>query len=92
MENAAAEAGPHPPAFRLIRLGLAKQASQITMYDVKSYIEQAKNMVLNLSEMEAKVAEATNNDPWYVLLLSAVGQSVDSRGASSTLMQEIADG
>ena len=62
------------------------------MYDVKSYIEQAKNMVLNLSEMEAKGAEATNNDPWYVLLLSAVGQSVDSRGASSTLMQEIADG
>jgi hypothetical protein len=45
-------------------IGLAKQASQITMYDVKSYYNQAKNMVLNLSEMEAKVAEATNNDPW----------------------------
>ena len=49
---------------RLIVPGLAKQASQITMYDVKSYYNQAKNMVLNLSEMEAKVAEATNNDPW----------------------------
>lgn len=48
----------------LIVPGLAKQASQITMYDVKSYYNQAKNMVLNLSEMEAKVAEATNNDPW----------------------------
>ena len=36
------------------------------MYDVKSYYNQAKNMVLNLSEMEAKVAEATNDDPWYV--------------------------
>ncbi|WVR09690.1 hypothetical protein IAU60_006765 [Kwoniella sp. DSM 27419] len=56
---------------------LAKQASQITMYDVKSYYEQAKNMVLNVTEMEAKVREATNDDPW---------------GASSTLMQQIADG
>ena len=39
------------------------------MYDVKSYYNQAKNMVLNLSEMEAKVAEATNDDPWYVPML-----------------------
>ncbi|WVQ82095.1 hypothetical protein IAT38_004223 [Cryptococcus sp. DSM 104549] len=56
---------------------LAKQAQQITMYDVKSYYNQAKNAVLNVSEMEAKVREATNDDPW---------------GASSTLMQQIADG
>ncbi|ODN98046.1 hypothetical protein I350_07688 [Cryptococcus amylolentus CBS 6273] len=56
---------------------LAKQASQITMYDVKSYYEQAKNAVLNISEMEAKVREATNDDPW---------------GASSTLMLQIAEG
>nr|ODO01221.1 ENTH domain-containing protein c [Cryptococcus depauperatus CBS 7855] len=56
---------------------LAKQASQITMYDVKSYYTQAKNAILNVSEMEAKVKEATNDDPW---------------GASSTLMQQIADG
>jgi epsin len=27
---------------------------------------QAKNMVLNVSEMEAKVQEATNDDPWSV--------------------------
>ncbi|KAI9436562.1 hypothetical protein H4582DRAFT_2112028 [Lactarius indigo] len=38
---------------------------------------QAKNVVLNVSEMEAKVREATNDDPW---------------GASSTLMLEIAQG
>ncbi|KAH7911726.1 hypothetical protein BJ138DRAFT_1149921 [Hygrophoropsis aurantiaca] len=38
---------------------------------------QAKNVVLNVSEMEAKVREATNDEPW---------------GASSTLMQEIAQG
>ncbi|CAD6575947.1 MAG: Epsin-3, clathrin recruitment and traffic between the Golgi and endosome [Tremellales sp. Tagirdzhanova-0007] len=56
--------------------GLAKQASQLTMYDVKSYYNQARNMVLNVSEMESKVREATNDDPW---------------GASSTLMQQIAD-
>jgi epsin len=56
---------------------LAGQLSQITMYDIKSYYNQAKNVVLNVSEMEAKVREATNDDPW---------------GASSTLMQEIATG
>jgi len=30
-------------------------------------IFQAKNVVLNVSEIEAKVREATNDDPWYVL-------------------------
>lgn len=34
------------------------------MYDIKSYYNQAKNMVLNVSEMEAKVLEATNDDAW----------------------------
>lgn len=29
---------------------------------------QAKNVVLNVSEMEAKVREATNDDPWCVHL------------------------
>lgn len=47
------------------------------MYDVKSYYNQAKNVVLNIPEMEAKVREATNDDAW---------------GASSTLMQDIAQG
>ncbi|KIK69928.1 hypothetical protein GYMLUDRAFT_34331 [Collybiopsis luxurians FD-317 M1] len=54
---------------------LGNTLSQITMYDIKSYYEQAKNVVLNVSEIEAKVREATNDDPW---------------GASSTLMQDIA--
>ena len=31
---------------------------------------QAKNMVLNVSEMEAKVRDATNDEPWYVSVLS----------------------
>ncbi|KZO96757.1 ENTH-domain-containing protein [Calocera viscosa TUFC12733] len=60
---------------RLEQLG--NQISQISMYDIKSFYNQAKNMVLNVSEMEAKVREATNDDAW---------------GASSTLMQEIAQG
>ncbi|KAI0088597.1 ENTH-domain-containing protein [Irpex rosettiformis] len=60
---------------RLESLGTA--LSQITMYDIKSMYNQAKNVVLNVSEMEAKVREATNDEPW---------------GASSTLMQEIAQG
>ncbi|KAG7088849.1 hypothetical protein E1B28_012803 [Marasmius oreades] len=55
---------------------LGSQLSQITMYDIKSMYEQAKNVVLNVSEIESKVREATNDEPW---------------GASSTLMQEIAN-
>lgn len=56
---------------------LGNTLSQISLYDIKSMYNQAKNVVLNVSEMEAKVREATNDDPW---------------GASSTLMQEIAQG
>ncbi|KAK0185692.1 hypothetical protein F5146DRAFT_1071121 [Armillaria mellea] len=55
---------------------LGTTLSQITMYDIKSMYNQAKNVVLNVSEIEAKVREATNDDPW---------------GASSTLMQDIAN-
>lgn len=49
--------------------------SNLTFYDIKKMYTQAKNYALNISEIEAKVREATNDDPW---------------GASSTLMQEIA--
>ncbi|KAJ7858999.1 ENTH-domain-containing protein [Mycena leptocephala] len=55
---------------------LGSTLSQITMYDIKSMYNQAKNVVLNVSEIEAKVREATNDEPW---------------GASSTLMQDIAN-
>jgi hypothetical protein len=57
---------PARAAHGLTRPDLAKQASQLTFYDLKSYYNQAKNMVLNVSEMEAKVREATNEDPWSV--------------------------
>jgi epsin len=55
---------------------------------------QAKNVVLNISEMEAKVREATNDDPWCVKLPCYEESRLKSfcRGASSTLMQEIAQG
>jgi len=33
---------------------------------------QAKNVVLNVSEMEAKVREATNDDPWCVYQIIAL--------------------
>lgn len=46
------------------------------MYDIKSYYNQAKNAVLNVSEMEAKVREATNDDPWYVVLPTAMGGEI----------------
>lgn len=45
------------------------------LWDVKNVINKMKNVVMNYSEMEIKVREATNNDKW---------------GASSTLMKEIA--
>lgn len=54
---------------------LAKQASEISLYDIKTVVNKAKNVVLNLSEIEGKVREATNDDAW---------------GASSTVMMEIA--
>lgn len=54
---------------------IGSKLANLTMYDVKSLYRQAKNYALNVSEIEAKVDEATNDDPW---------------GASSTLMQEIA--
>ncbi|PWN52784.1 ENTH-domain-containing protein [Violaceomyces palustris] len=54
---------------------IGSKLSNLTFYDVKSLYTQAVNYALNVSEIEAKVKEATNDDPW---------------GASSTLMQEIA--
>ena len=59
---------------------LSSTLSNLTMYDIKSMYNQvcvelrgmgsitdsaqAKNVVFNVSEMEAKVREATNDDPW----------------------------
>ncbi|KAI1812112.1 ENTH-domain-containing protein, partial [Poronia punctata] len=56
---------------------LKDQVSNLTLYDIKAGVRKVQNAVMNYTEMEAKVREATNNEPW---------------GASSTLMQEIANG
>ncbi|KAI9802256.1 MAG: hypothetical protein M1825_002977 [Sarcosagium campestre] len=56
---------------------LKDQVSNLTLYDIKAGVRKVQNAVMNYTEMEAKVREATNNEPW---------------GASTTLMQEIANG
>ncbi|KAI9828547.1 MAG: hypothetical protein M1819_006604 [Sarea resinae] len=56
---------------------LKDQVSNLSLYDLKAGVRKVQNVVMNYTEMEAKVREATNNEPW---------------GASSTLMQEISNG
>ncbi|KAL9092389.1 MAG: hypothetical protein Q9159_000897 [Coniocarpon cinnabarinum] len=56
---------------------LSNQVRNLTVSDIKAGWRKAQNAVMNYTEMEAKVREATNNEPW---------------GASSTQMQEIANG
>ncbi|KAF7547840.1 hypothetical protein G7046_g8884 [Stylonectria norvegica] len=56
---------------------LKSTVSNLSLYDLKAGFRKAQNAVMNYTEMEAKVREASNNEPW---------------GASSTLMQEIANG
>ncbi|CAJ0636754.1 480_t:CDS:10 [Entrophospora sp. SA101] len=52
-----------------------EQLGNITFWDVKDAFNKVKNVVMNYTEMEAKVHEATNNEPW---------------GASTTSMSDIA--
>ncbi|KAE8148328.1 hypothetical protein BDV25DRAFT_19741 [Aspergillus avenaceus] len=56
---------------------LKESVSNLTLYDLKAGVRKVQNAVMNYTEMESKVREATNNEPW---------------GASTTLMQEIANG
>ena len=58
-------------------MSLEDTLGNLTIYDAKKYFRKAQNAVFNLTEMESKVREATNNEPW---------------GASSTLMEQIAQG
>ncbi|KAJ2490214.1 Epsin-3, clathrin recruitment and traffic between the Golgi and endosome [Coemansia sp. RSA 2050] len=50
--------------------------TDISVWDVRNVYNKVKNVVMNYTEMEIKVNEATGPEPW---------------GASSTLMREIAD-
>ncbi|KAK8111475.1 uncharacterized protein PG998_007932 [Apiospora kogelbergensis] len=56
---------------------LQNTISNLSLYDIKAGVRKVQNAVMNYTEMEAKVREATNNEPW---------------GSSSSLMQEIANG
>ncbi|KAK6458696.1 epsin N-terminal homology-containing protein [Scheffersomyces xylosifermentans] len=56
---------------------LQNAAKNISLYEVKAYVRKAQNVAMNLTEMEAKVREATNNEPW---------------GSPTTLMAQIASG
>ncbi|GAV47622.1 hypothetical protein ZYGR_0H04680 [Zygosaccharomyces rouxii] len=58
-------------------MSLEDTLSNVSLYDAKKYFRKAQNVVFNYTEMEAKVREATNNEPW---------------GTSSTLMEYIAQG
>lgn len=58
-------------------MSLEDTITKLSLYDAKKYFRKAQNVVFNYTEMEAKVREATNNEPW---------------GASSTLMEHIAQG
>ncbi|AMD22093.1 HGL247Cp [Eremothecium sinecaudum] len=58
-------------------MSLEDSLSKLSLYDAKKYFRKAQNVVFNFTEMEAKVREATNNEPW---------------GASSSLMAMIAQG
>ncbi|CCE61711.1 hypothetical protein TPHA_0B00400 [Tetrapisispora phaffii CBS 4417] len=58
-------------------MSLEDTLSNLTIYDAKKYFRKAQNVMFNYTDMEAKVREATNNEPW---------------GASSTLMKQIAQG
>lgn len=58
-------------------MSLEDTLNNLSIYDAKKYFRKAQNVMFNYTEMEAKVREATNNEPW---------------GASSTLMEQIAQG
>ncbi|CAL9736911.1 epsin-3 [Monosporozyma servazzii] len=58
-------------------MSLEDTLANMSLYDAKKYFRKAQNTVFNLTEMEGKVREATNNEPW---------------GTSSTLMEQIAQG
>lgn len=58
-------------------MSLEDTINKLSLYDAKKYFRKAQNVVFNYTDMEAKVREATNNEPW---------------GASSTLMEKISQG
>lgn len=58
-------------------MSLEDTLANLSLYDAKKYFRKAQNVMYNYTDIESKVREATNNEPW---------------GASSTLMEQIAQG
>jgi hypothetical protein len=48
----------------LLGTGLESEGANRSNHLVQSAVNKAKGMVLNLSEIEIKVREATNDDAW----------------------------
>lgn len=51
--------------------------SNLSLYDAKKYFRKAQNLMYNYTDIESKVREATNNEPW---------------GTPSSLMEQISQG
>lgn len=56
------------------------RAGGVVLMHLDAKSPQAKNVVFNVSEMEAKVREATNEDPWCVRTPSEHGEHAESIG------------
>lgn len=58
-------------------MSLEDTLNNLSLYDAKKYFRKAQNLVYNYTDMESKVREATNNEPW---------------GTPSSLMEQISQG
>lgn len=63
---------------------MANMFANFDMSKVKSMVNKVTNAVMNYTETEAKVRDATNNEP--------CNRRLTSGGASSTMMMELAKG
>ena len=58
-------------------MSLEDTFNNLSLYDAKKYFRKAQNLMYNYTDMESKVREATNNEPW---------------GTPSSLMEQISQG
>ncbi|KAK5138710.1 Epsin-3, clathrin recruitment and traffic between the Golgi and endosome, partial [Rachicladosporium monterosium] len=43
---------------------IKEQVAGLSLYDLKAGVRKVQNAVMNYTETESKVREATNNEPW----------------------------
>ncbi|KAK5529487.1 Epsin-3, clathrin recruitment and traffic between the Golgi and endosome [Exophiala sp. CCFEE 6169] len=63
---------------------LKNQVSNLTLYDIKAGVRKVQNAVMNLTEMESKVREATNGDPWGAQQLNEIMPIIYKRFTDKT--------